>query len=227
MKEKKLSNREFGERFDKVASIFDDISNPYTLHRRYNEIEPFIQGDCLEVGVGTGSIISNSNNKKTYTLSDISFNMCDISKQKYKCNTVCCDAEELPFSDNSFDTIISSEMIYILNRPENFINEAYRVLKKNGVLIITAANQDMVIIDKIRSMLRLIGFKGMYFNDGVRRYITSREITKLLSKHKFKIKTQKKIIFFPFKHMHFLNLMIEKTFLNYFCIFIFVVGNKI
>jgi|SRR3989338_3476158 len=227
MKEKKLSNREFAKIFDSVAEKFDEISNTYTVLRRYNEIIKSVKGNCLEVGAGTGNMISLTKNKKDYLLSDISFKMCKVSKQKYHCNTVCCDAEKLPFSDNTFDTIISSETIYILDHPQYFVKEAFRVLKDKGILIITVANQDMIIYDRVRAVLRSIGLSNMYFDDGVRSFMKLSELKNLLNKNKFRIKIEKKIILFPFKHLHRLNLMIEKTFLSYFSIFNLIVAEKV
>ena len=227
MKGKKLSNREFAKRFDSVAEKFDEISNTYTVLRRYNEIIRFVKGNCLEVGAGTGNIISLTKNKKNYFLSDISFKMCKVSKRKYHCNVVCCDAEKLPFSDNAFDTIISSENIYILNHPQYFIKEAFRVLKNKGILVITAANQDMIIYDRIRAMLRSIGLGSMYFDDGVRSFIKLSELKNLLNKNKFRVKTEKKIILFPFKNLDYFNRVLEKTFLSYFSIFNSIVAEKV
>lgn len=227
MKEKKLSNKEFAERFDSVAEKYDSILNPYAVFRRYNEIKKFVKGKCLEIGSGTGIAVSYTDGKNNYVLSDISFKMCNASKKKYKSKVICCDAEKLPFADNSFETIVSSEVIHYLNSSENFIKEANRVLKNHGLLVISAANQDMVIYDKIRSMLRIIGLNKMYFDDGLRSFIKISELRKLLVKHKFKVKIWKKFLFFPFRSLHKLNLVIEKTFLNYFCAFNLIVAEKL
>lgn len=227
MKKEKLSNREFAKRFDSVATKYDNMLNPYAVFRRYNEIMKFVKGKCLEVGAGTGRAISNNKIKNNYILLDISLKMCEVSKKKYESNVVCCDAEKLPFANNTFDTIISSESIHYLNHPENFIKEANRVLKNGGVLIFSFANQDMIIYDKIRTMLRLIGLNKTYFDDGIRSFIKFSELKKLLDKYKLRIRISKKIILFPFKSLHYLNLIIEKTFLNYFCIFNFVVADKV
>ncbi|MFA5118627.1 MAG: class I SAM-dependent methyltransferase [Candidatus Omnitrophota bacterium] len=47
-------------------------------------------------------------------------------------------AEELPFRDNSFDTVLSIQALEHVRRPQVLFREAYRVLKKGGCLILTA-----------------------------------------------------------------------------------------
>lgn len=52
------------------------------------------------------------------------------------------DAHNLPFPDKSFDVVILYEAIYYLKEPEQFVSEARRVLRENGILIICTANKD-------------------------------------------------------------------------------------
>ncbi len=48
------------------------------------------------------------------------------------------DAEKLPFSSNSFDVVLASEIVEHLWNPHSFFDEAYRVLKADGHLIMSA-----------------------------------------------------------------------------------------
>ncbi|MGB8216466.1 MAG: class I SAM-dependent methyltransferase [Candidatus Methanoperedens sp.] len=45
---------------------------------------------------------------------------------------------ELPFRPNSFDTVISLQVLEHVPEPQKMLEEAYRVLKKDGCLILTA-----------------------------------------------------------------------------------------
>jgi len=47
-------------------------------------------------------------------------------------------ALKLPFKNNSYDTVLSTQVIEHVIDPQIMIKEAYRVLKKNGYLILTA-----------------------------------------------------------------------------------------
>jgi 2-polyprenyl-3-methyl-5-hydroxy-6-metoxy-1,4-benzoquinol methylase len=49
---------------------------------------------------------------------------------------VTSDAEQLAFASNSFDVVIALEVLEHLWNPSTFLDEAYRILKANGHLII-------------------------------------------------------------------------------------------
>ncbi len=53
------------------------------------------------------------------------------------------NAEQIAFTDRSFDVVILFEAIYYLKRPEQFVAEAKRVLRPGGVLLICSANKDL------------------------------------------------------------------------------------
>lgn len=53
------------------------------------------------------------------------------------------DAHKLPYDDNSKDVIIIFEAIYYLKSFVTFINECKRVLRKDGVVLISTANKDL------------------------------------------------------------------------------------
>ena len=52
------------------------------------------------------------------------------------------DAQDFPFEDQSFDVVLLYEAIYYLTKPEEFLSEAHRILKDDGVLLICTANKD-------------------------------------------------------------------------------------
>lgn len=52
------------------------------------------------------------------------------------------DAHVLPFMDHSFDVVILYEALYYLARPGNFFQEARRILRDGGVLLIATVNKD-------------------------------------------------------------------------------------
>jgi SAM-dependent methyltransferase len=51
---------------------------------------------------------------------------------------VFADAQRLPFRDGSVDTILATELIEHLPRPQEFLREARRLLRTGGTLIISA-----------------------------------------------------------------------------------------
>lgn len=55
---------------------------------------------------------------------------------------ICADAALIPLTDQSVDTIVSLETIEHLAHPDIFIRELIRILKKEGVLIISTPNKN-------------------------------------------------------------------------------------
>jgi SAM-dependent methyltransferase len=48
-----------------------------------------------------------------------------------------CDAENIPLEDQSIDTVIITEVLEYIPYPDKVISEVYRVLRKNGHLLIS------------------------------------------------------------------------------------------
>lgn len=65
--------------------------------------------------------------------------------KRYKGNYAKANAEEMPFKNASFDSVIAGELIEHLKRPELFLKEANRVLRKFGILVITTPNRKSLI----------------------------------------------------------------------------------
>lgn len=54
------------------------------------------------------------------------------------------NAENLPFKDNSFDAVILAELLEHVIYPQKIIAEAKRILKKEGIMIITTPNGEYI-----------------------------------------------------------------------------------
>lgn len=88
--------------------------------------------------------------------------LCD----KYNFTNLPLDLETniLPFSDDSFDVIVFSEVLEHLNfHPGQVFSEIARVLKKNGVLIVTTPN-----LSRLNNIVKLI------FNQSINAEIDQR-----------------------------------------------------
>jgi len=51
------------------------------------------------------------------------------------------DGIKIPFEDNVFDIVVSFQVVEHIKDDENFISEAYRVLKRGGLFILTTPNR--------------------------------------------------------------------------------------
>jgi len=88
----------------------------------------------LDVGCGNGVILRYLPEGSM----GLDINAQAISQAKQyapKAQVQIGDVEELPFQDNSYETIICSHVLDHLPKPEKALKEIYRVLKPGGVLI--------------------------------------------------------------------------------------------
>ena len=113
------------------------------LYKAYIESLPFINGDVLELGCGEGRGIDLINQKaKTFTAVDKIDSVVNNLKERYPSNKFI--ASSFPplniFDDNSFDTIISFQVIEHIKNDKLFVKEIYRLLKKGGKALITTPN---------------------------------------------------------------------------------------
>lgn len=118
------------------------------LFQRYRFAREFIRDkDVLEVACGSGQGVGYiAKYAKKVIGGDIDDNNLKFAKEQYRqrgnIEIRNLDAHNLSFKDNSFDVVILYEAIYYLKDPEKFIEETYRILREEGVLIICTVNKN-------------------------------------------------------------------------------------
>lgn len=97
----------------------------------------------LDVGAGTGRLaIPLAREGAEVTALDVSEKMLmRLYRKNKQIKTVAGDAESLPFADGYFDIVCAAFLIVHLKDPTRFFDEAYRVLKNDGVLVVSNINQ--------------------------------------------------------------------------------------
>jgi ubiquinone/menaquinone biosynthesis C-methylase UbiE len=102
----------------------------------------------LEVGCGNGDFSNylSLHHKATITgvdFSNESIRIANQKKEKFNTNTASfdvADAESLPFENEAFDIVVSCECLEHVPHPQKMIDELYRVIKKEGNVILTTEN---------------------------------------------------------------------------------------
>jgi ubiquinone/menaquinone biosynthesis C-methylase UbiE len=99
----------------------------------------------LDIGTGTGEIPVNIyKNAKSIEATDVSPEMIKIAQNKSEARGIqnikflVQDSNNLSYKDNSFDVIIIINLLHFIPNPENVLNEAKRLLKKDGKIIIAS-----------------------------------------------------------------------------------------
>lgn len=180
------------ERFDELASSYSSNAVNFIRNKRLKSINKYIKKEdkILEIGCGSGNILKLINSKNIYGL-DISPKMIEFCKKIISNgNFKIGDAENLPYENNFFDKIIISEILYYLPDLEKAIEEANRVLKKDGFLLITSLNKKYNFVKTLVNLLKI----GVHDNISM-SYISLKNIKNILKKN-FKIEEISPI---PFK----------------------------
>ena len=217
------NNIDVGKTFNEFARLYSEVSNQYTIKRRYQRAASFSKGRLLDVGGASGMLLPFLKTNTQPIVIDISYNMCLEAKKSHNAEVICADAEALPFSERSFDTIVSLEVIYYLNNPSKFIVEIERVLKPNGLCILSFYNSKLNFLVTIRSLLRKLKFKKMFIDDGNPCFTKLEELYQYIDSTSLEIYSVDSIIFMPFKGFDRINRILENTFLKKYALFNIVV----
>jgi len=137
------------ERFyDTIADDFDALMNPYDLERRLEVVfgellsgRPLSARTVLDVGCGTGAFtLAAVERGGIVTSLDIGVALLRRARSKGARRLIAGDACGLPFPDASFDVVLSSECVEHTREPERAVAEMLRVLRPDGLLILTCPN---------------------------------------------------------------------------------------
>ncbi len=141
--------------FDKIAPFFDNclIQFFYRLaHRRcLNFIKSYVKNDdkILEIGCGTGNFLGRlkkqNESLKLFGL-DESRAMVKIAQKKFAdINFKEGGAENLPFTNNYFDSVVIIDAFYYFGDKKEVLLECSRVLKTTGFLFIFTPSIDQFL----------------------------------------------------------------------------------
>ena len=129
----------------------DKILSDNVIHQRllsaYHFAKPFIKGDLLELGCGEGRGVELlAPLADSYIGIDKIKSVVDGLGEKYPdYNFMSGVFPPFPFEDNSFDTIVTFQVIEHVKPDEKFIEEIHRVLRPGGQALITTPNIKMTL----------------------------------------------------------------------------------
>ncbi len=154
-----------GEKAGMVRDLFSDVANKYDvmndvmsvgIHRIWKEammdwLAPRPGQKLLDVAGGTGDVSFKFLKRAGHghaTVCDLTEDMliegrkrAEAAQMADSLDWVVGDAMALPFEDNTFDVYTISFGIRNVTRPQEALNEAYRVLKRGGRLMVLEFSQ--------------------------------------------------------------------------------------
>lgn len=146
-----------------------DVSSPEIVRLS----KKYIGNKVLDVGAGSGALI------------DLIPDAVGLDLVPKHPRVIKGDILNLPFSDESFDTIFATEILEHLDDGtlEKGLNEVYRVLQRGGHLIITVPynedlRQNMVVCPKCGAKFHRVGHMQVF---------DEKRVTKILRKKGFEI----------------------------------------
>ena len=188
--------------YDTIADDFDSIMNMYDTNRRIEVIfddflgkEDLKNKTLLDGGCGTGLFTKRAVERGAKVTSlDIAPKLVELTIKK--CPTakgVEGSLLELPFDDNTFDFVISSDVIEHTPDPLAAVKELIRVLKPGGKICITVPNRTFWFFSvKIAEALKLRDYQGF------ENWVHYNELKKFLLQNNIEINSFKGIHLFPF-----------------------------
>jgi demethylmenaquinone methyltransferase/2-methoxy-6-polyprenyl-1,4-benzoquinol methylase len=208
--------------FESISSEYDFMNDLMTFknHSKWKkeiaEIAKYSSPKrILDVATGTGDIAINLSKIKGSKIEgvDVSGNMLKIARKKIdelKIDNIVlktCEAENLVFEDNHFDIVSIGYGVRNFSNLEKGLSESYRVLKKDGKLIIleTSIPENFIIkffyniITSIYIPLIAFIFSGktkayLYLLDSTKKFPPKKKFIEMLYRIGFeKVETRKKL----------------------------------
>ena len=127
----------------------DQIASDNPIHQRllraYHLAKPYIKGKLLELGCGEGRGIELlAPLAEQYTAIDKIESVIDRLQVKHPSYRFeAGHFPPIPFPDNSFDTIVTFQVIEHIKDDELFVKELQRILRPGGTALITTPNIKM------------------------------------------------------------------------------------
>jgi ubiquinone/menaquinone biosynthesis C-methylase UbiE len=115
--------------------------------------------DVLEVGCGAGNVLEKIPNGNKHGI-DLSSSLLQKSQQRLADQggvLALANAENLPFSENTFSRVVCTEVLEHVIDPRNVLREMARVARQDAVLVISIPNERL--IERVKGIIRMTGMK--------------------------------------------------------------------
>jgi SAM-dependent methyltransferase len=120
------------ENVEKIDISHRDYLVYLSFHKDlYTAIQKYAKGKLLDIGCGNKPYEIWTTGKITEYVG------CDVVQSSSNKVDVMCEANNIPLENNSFDTVLSTQVIEHVEDHQGLVNEAYRLLKQDGYFILS------------------------------------------------------------------------------------------
>ncbi len=153
---------DFADKFDEVVNMYDTRKRVHTVFDELLKDDDLRGRRVLDAGCGTGwfSAAAVHRGGKVTSL-DLGEKLLAKVAQKCESERKVGSVLEMPFGDDVFDFVISSEVIEHVPDPVKAIREMHRVLKPGGTLVLTTPNRLWYGALWIANAFRLRPYQGL------------------------------------------------------------------
>jgi phosphatidylethanolamine/phosphatidyl-N-methylethanolamine N-methyltransferase len=140
-----MNQEEVKNIYTKYSSVYDKVFSHFFFPRIKLGIDKssIKEGDrVIEVGIGTGISLPLYPDGCSIVGIDVTRKMLERAQKKKEKNKLDhvdlfeMDAENMTFSDNSFDHALAAFVVTVVPNPEKMVSEMKRVTKKGGNIVI-------------------------------------------------------------------------------------------
>jgi ubiquinone/menaquinone biosynthesis C-methylase UbiE len=121
------------------AHVFWEHVYRYAYATRFVKSKHVLDAAC---GTGYGARGMLDAGAASVTGVDLSTAACLVAKTRYGVEALCMDVTQMSFEDGQFDVATSFETIEHLNQRDVFLDDICRVLKPDGLLVISSPNRE-------------------------------------------------------------------------------------
>jgi ubiquinone/menaquinone biosynthesis C-methylase UbiE len=179
----------FAENFDRLQAYVVGQKTLSLLNEKIETLHGL--GDLIEFGCGSG-IYTDSLSKVAdhVTATDVADDMLQIARQKLEPHSNIRleqrDCYDSTYPHSSFDTVFMANLIHVVHDPAKALNEAHRILKERGKLVVLSFTADgMTWFNRIGLIYRYLKTFGAPPHKGTPFMLAS--LTDFVNTHGFSV----------------------------------------
>ena len=153
--------------FEKRANDYHWAMQKYP-NVRVHEFENLISNFDFSNIKNVLDIPSGGGYLKNYLPENIELSSADFSEGFINENIKLANPTHFPYSDNSFDLVLSLSGMHHLNDMSKFVNECLRVLKENGTFIFSDVKKESSVdlfLNEFVNKYSSLGHNGIFFTE--------------------------------------------------------------